>query len=204
MDSFLTVSGESGGEISVERSRFIAAAAHVETEEEAFEFIASKKAKYHDAKHNCYAFILRNGVSRFSDDGEPHSTAGKPMLEVIEGEKIFDVCVVVTRYFGGVLLGTGGLVRAYSAATKEALANAKKESLENCMEYSIICEYADYDYLQKQLLRFGRVQSSDFSDKVTLTVAVRLSCETECLDMLEKTFRERLILEKKGEKVLPV
>ncbi len=204
MGSFITISGESAGEISVERSRFIAAAIHVESEKEALDFIAQKKAQYHDAKHNCYAYILRDGVSRFSDDGEPHSTAGKPMLDIIEGEKIFDVCVVVTRYFGGVLLGTGGLVRAYSAATREALAAAKRVSLEECAVYSISCLYPDYDYLGKIIARFGIVESSDFTDKISLTVAVRKTLAEEFLSTIEKNFRERVFVEIIGEKVLPV
>ncbi|MBE6766191.1 MAG: YigZ family protein [Ruminococcaceae bacterium] len=204
MSVYQTIEGLSSGELTVERSRFIAAACHVENEREALDFIAEKKAQYHDAKHNCYAYVLRDGISRFSDDGEPHSTAGKPMLEIIEGEKIYDVCVVVTRYFGGVLLGTGGLVRAYSAATREALANAQKLSLEECTVYKIICPYSDYDYLQKIISRSGKLESSDFTDVVTVLTAVRKVAAEEFIETLEKTFRERINIEKIGEKVLPV
>ncbi len=204
MNSYLTISGSAEGEISVERSRFLAAAKHVENEQEALEFIALKKAQYHDAKHNCFAYILRDGLSRFSDDGEPHSTAGKPISEVIEGEELYDVCVVVTRYFGGVLLGTGGLVRAYSAATKAALANAVRLSLERCLKYKITCAYTDYDYLSKIISRYGSVQGSDFTEKVEITAAVKADLAKEFEENLQKTFLERVTFEILGEKILPV
>lgn len=204
MDSYVTIKDIASGEITVERSRFIAAAKHVESEAEALEFIASKKAQYHDAKHNCHAYALRDGISRFSDDGEPHGTAGKPMLEVIEGEKLFDVCVVVTRYFGGVLLGTGGLVRAYTAATKEALAAAERLSLERCLEYKITCAYPDFDYLSKITARFGNILNSDFTDKVELTAAIKAPMSVDFEETLQKTFLDRVFFEVLGEKILPV
>ena len=115
------------GEITEKKSRFIATVCPVHSEEEALAFIEKMKKKYWDARHNCYAYILGENQScmRSSDDGEPQGTAGHPMLDVLTGEKLYDVAVVVTRYFGGTLLGTGGLVRAYSAAVQEGL----KESL---------------------------------------------------------------------------
>ena len=112
-------------EITEKKSRFIASVQSVRTQEEADDFILRKKKEYWDARHNCSAMILgeRGEFSRCSDDGEPSGTAGRPMLGVLTGEGLTDVCVVVTRYFGGVLLGTGGLVRAYSGAVQEALAS---------------------------------------------------------------------------------
>ena len=112
------------GEIIEKKSRFIATVRPVSSEEEAVAFIAEMKKKYWDAKHNCSAFVLgeRQEISRCSDDGEPAQTAGRPMLDVLLREDIHNVAVVVTRYFGGVLLGTGGLVRAYQKATQEGLA----------------------------------------------------------------------------------
>ena len=114
------------GEITEKKSRFIATVCPVHSEEEALAFIEKMKKKYWDARHNCYAYILGENQTcmRSSDDGEPQGTAGHPMLDVLTGEKLYDVAVVVTRYFGGVLLGTGGLVKAYSSAAKEALENA--------------------------------------------------------------------------------
>ena len=108
-----TVCGESKAEITVERSRFLAVAAGVTDEKQAAEFVAGVAKRFYDATHNCYAFSA-GGAKRFSDDGEPSGTAGKPILNVIEQKKLVNTAVVVTRYFGGVKLGAGGLVRAYS------------------------------------------------------------------------------------------
>lgn len=114
------------GEITEKKSRFIATVRPIETEEEAIEFIAKLKKKYWDARHNCYAYVAGKNqeLQRCSDDGEPNGTAGRPMLDVLLREEIHDAVVVVTRYFGGTLLGTGGLVRAYQKATQEGLANS--------------------------------------------------------------------------------
>lgn len=110
------------GEITEKKSRFIANVFPVETEDEAVKIIEEIKKKYWDARHNCYAFALKDGISRCSDDGEPSGTAGRPILEIITGAQIYNILIVVTRYFGGTLLGTGGLVRAYSKAAKKGLA----------------------------------------------------------------------------------
>lgn len=114
------------GEITEKKSRFIATVRPIETEEEAIEFIAKMKKKYWDARHNCYAYVAGKNqeLQRCSDDGEPNGTAGRPMLDVLLREEIHDAVLVVTRYFGGTLLGTGGLVRAYQKATQEGLANS--------------------------------------------------------------------------------
>jgi uncharacterized YigZ family protein len=120
---FLLLIEGAGAEIVEKKSRFIATIQPVSSEEEALAFVAQMKKKYYDARHNCWAFIVGtdNVVAKCSDDGEPSGTAGRPMLEVLTGSGIHNIVVVVTRYFGGVLLGTGGLVRAYQGALKEAL-----------------------------------------------------------------------------------
>lgn len=125
------------GEITEKKSRFIANVQPVSSEEEALEFIAKMKKQYYDARHNCYAYIIgRNeDVKRSGDDGEPSGTAGRPMLNILEKEGIYNTAVVVTRYFGGVLLGTGGLVRAYQEATQEGLRNTKM--VERCAGYKM-------------------------------------------------------------------
>lgn len=114
------------GEIVEKKSRFISIALNVDSPQQALDYVNSIKKKYYDARHNCYAYICGNDgqEKRFSDDGEPSGTAGKPMLDVLEGFGVTNCLVVVTRYFGGTLLGTGGLVKAYSSAAKEALENA--------------------------------------------------------------------------------
>lgn len=123
MDKYYIVSKGGEGEITEKKSRFIAHVLPVESEEEALLQIENIKKKYWDARHNCFAFIMgkNNEIQRFSDDGEPQGTAGKPILEVLMGENLRNTLIVVTRYFGGTLLGTGGLVRAYGLSSKEGL-----------------------------------------------------------------------------------
>lgn len=125
VESYKIVYEGADGELVEKKSRFIAQIRPVASEEEAFAFIEEVHKKYWDARHHCYAYIIgeRAQTARCSDDGEPSQTAGKPMMDVLAGEGLHDVCAVVTRYFGGTLLGTGGLVRAYSGAVKEALLN---------------------------------------------------------------------------------
>lgn len=122
-ESYLILYKEGTGELTEKKSRFIANTRPVESEEEALSFVEEMRKKYWDARHNCWAYILgeRGEKKRCSDDGEPSQTAGKPMLDVLEGAGVTNICLVVTRYFGGVLLGTGGLVRAYSGAAKKGL-----------------------------------------------------------------------------------
>ena len=125
-EAFKAVYEGKTGELVEKKSRFIATVFSIKDEDEALEHIAAMKKKYWDARHNCYAYVIgdNNEIQRFSDDGEPSQTAGKPMLDVLLAGKIHNVLVVVTRYFGGVLLGTGGLVRAYQGATKVGLENS--------------------------------------------------------------------------------
>ena len=134
---------EAQGEIEEKKSRFICVVRPVHSEQEAAAFIEEVKKKYWDARHNCSAFVLgnRQELTRCSDDGEPGGTAGRPMLEVLLGEGLCDVAAVVTRYFGGTLLGTGGLVRAYSGAVKEALAYAETGTMRYGMKLLIETDY---------------------------------------------------------------
>jgi uncharacterized YigZ family protein len=165
LQSYKTISEECFAEITIKRSRFIATVSPCKNEAEATAFINSVKKKYWDAKHNVYAFLVReNNVKRFSDDGEPHSTAGLPVMETIEHFGVTDVAVVVTRYFGGILLGTGGLVRAYSEAANEALKKANVITYLPAKSFEINIDYADYDILNKILSDKGvKILSTDFS-----------------------------------------
>ena len=138
------------GELVEKKSRFLAAVSPVKSEEEALTFIEGQRKKYWDARHHCFAYVLgdQNQVQRCSDDGEPSQTAGRPILDVVLGEEIHDVCVVVTRYFGGTLLGTGGLVRAYSGAAKEGLLAGR--IMEKCLgrRLSILTDYTGVGKIQ--------------------------------------------------------
>ena len=136
------------GELVEKKSRFIAQIAPVKTEEEALAFVEEIRRQHWNARHHCYAYIIgeRGQTARCSDDGEPSQTAGKPMMDVLEGEELHDVCAVVTRYFGGTLLGTGGLVRAYSGALKEGLKNCV--AVEKRLGVQMEAE-ADYNHVGK-------------------------------------------------------
>ena len=147
MQEYITIDGVYTAEYNEKHSRVIATAFHCESEEQASSIIAAQKNKYWDARHNVYAYLLQDGTARFSDDGEPHGTAGKPVLDVIKGSGITNVLIVVTRYFGGILLGTGGLVKAYSTSAKDSLKSAQCVQMCACTEYRINCDYGDYDRL---------------------------------------------------------
>lgn len=163
------------GEITEKKSRFIATFRPVKTEEEAVAFIDELRKKYWDASHNCYAWIIgKNGEEkRSSDDGEPSQTAGKPMLDVLERENIVNICVVVTRYFGGTLLGTGGLVRAYSGAVKEGLNACTVLTIEPAKKVSILTDYNGIGKIQYILGQLDmKTLESNYTDRVELIVLV--------------------------------
>jgi uncharacterized YigZ family protein len=178
MDSYRVLIEGGEGEIIEKKSRFIATVRKCETEAEAAAFIEEMKKKYWDASHNCSAFIIgsRGELTRCSDDGEPSGTAGRPMLEVLLGEEIRNIAVVVTRYFGGTLLGTGGLVRAYSQAVKAGLENCVTGTMVNGAELSIT---TDYNGIGRVLYILGQKgitpKNSDYGAEVTLTVQVPLA-----------------------------
>ena len=139
-------------EFTEKRSRFIGHVWRVETEEEAREKIAEMKSKYYDARHNCWCYILRDGnVTRYSDDGEPQGTAGQPMLEVFKREGVENVCCVVTRYFGGILLGTGGLVRAYTKSAKDTLEEAGISVVRQWAETAVNCPYSLFERMKLEV-----------------------------------------------------
>lgn len=161
------------GEIIEKKSRFIATVQPVETEEEAVAFIESMKKKYWDARHNCSAFVIgsKNELTRCSDDGEPSGTAGRPMLEVLLGQEVTNVAVVVTRYFGGVLLGTGGLVRAYTKAVQEGLKNSQIATLAYGTLVKIETDYSGIGKLQYILGKASiPVLNSEYTDSVILQI----------------------------------
>ena len=167
MDEYLTPAGAGEAEVIEKRSKFIARVTPVGSESEAKEEIARVRAQYHDARHNCWCFIIRGGPERYSDDGEPQGTAGLPMLEVFRRGGVFDVCCVVTRYFGGILLGPGGLSRAYSEAAKLALADAGVTGMRlwECLE--IPCPYNYLERVKKEIDGFGgMVEDIEYGENV--------------------------------------
>ena len=170
------------GEIEEKKSRFIATIMPVSSEEEAASFIAQLKKKYWDARHNCSAFVIgENGEkTRCSDDGEPSGTAGRPMLDVLTGEHITNVCVVVTRYFGGTLLGTGGLVRAYQAAVRAGLEDCEVIRKISGFTVTAVCDYNDIGKLQNLAARKGyHITGTDYAEKVTAVFMTEDAAELE-------------------------
>lgn len=173
MNEYSTITEEFSGYYEEKKSRFIGTLRPVSSENEAVQFINEMKKKYWDARHNCSAYIIGidNPIERSSDDGEPSRTAGLPMLDVLRGAGLRNVCLVVTRYFGGVLLGTGGLVRAYQSAASDAVANAdiKTSALMNRITYTL--DYTAYGKLQYIVATDSlTVEDTSFADNVSVTL----------------------------------
>ncbi|MGN0334504.1 MAG: YigZ family protein [Lachnospiraceae bacterium] len=176
------------GEIEEKKSRFIATTLPVSSQEEALEFIEKTKKHYWDARHNCFAYVVgeHHEIQRFSDDGEPGGTAGKPMLDVLLGEDIHNMAVVVTRYFGGTLLGTGGLVRAYSRAVKEGLANSVILEKQSGKRYGLQTDYSDVGKIQYLLAGSHiAVLSEDYGADVRFEILLPTQ--------LDKSMKEELV-----------
>ena len=185
MAAYRTIAAPAQAEIVEKKSRFIGQIAPVSTEEEALAFINGVKAGHRMARHNVYAYVLRGGRIRYTDDGEPAKTAGMPTLEAIQHAGLEDVAVVVTRYFGGILLGTGGLVRAYTDATKAAIDAADVVTVSVCVDIILEVPYGLYE----QVCRIAeacqaKLQESDFAENVLLTFRM--------LDGTQDPFLEKL------------
>lgn len=190
------------GEIVEKKSRFIAAVKPVSAEDDALAFIESVKKKHWNATHNCFAYVIgeRSELARCSDDGEPNGTAGKPMLDVLQGEELRNTAVVVTRYFGGTLLGTGGLVRAYSQAVKAGLASSVIITKIRGVKLRIGTDYTGLGKIQYILGQKGlRILDSEYADNVQLEVLVpENAVEAVRSDITEGTSGQAVIDE--GEK----
>jgi len=174
MLEYYVPTGEGSAEFVEKRSRFIGHVWRISSEEEARQRVSEMKAKYHDARHNCWCCIVRDGGTlRYSDDGEPQGTAGQPMLEMFQRAGVTDVCCVVTRYFGGILLGTGGLLRAYTQTAKLALDNAGLSVVRMWECVSVRCEYSLFERAKLEIAAAsGVVSDIDYSDKVLISAVV--------------------------------
>ena len=172
MESYIVPFQEAETEMIEKRSRFIGHIWRVESEEEARAHIEATKKKYHDARHNCWCYILREGnILRYSDDGEPQGTAGQPMLNVFQREEVTNVCCVVTRYFGGILLGAGGLTRAYGGTAKLALNEAGISRMRLWASLAVPCSYTLYERMRLTVEQSGGIiTDTDFGTDVVLTV----------------------------------
>ncbi len=200
MESYITVEKKASAEYVEKRSRFIANVFPVSAESEATEIIARLKKEYWDARHNVYAYIIKEGnICRYTDDGEPSGTAGVPVLDVMKKQGIVDCLVVVTRYFGGVLLGTGGLVRAYSTAAIDGLREAHVITMKPCSLCEIVCDYGDYDTLLRRIGESGGdIKDTDFTDKITVRFAMEEGLVEGFNLKLTESFSGRLSLSVTG------
>lgn len=157
---YLTVDGVTENTVEIKRSKFIATLSHVESGEDAEAFVRAVRKRYPDATHNCYAYIADElgNETRFSDDGEPGGTAGQPMLEVLKKRGVVKAAVVVTRYFGGIKLGAGGLVAAYTDSVTEVLDAAGIRRMTECAEVTVECDYSDHSAIESALTRAGALR----------------------------------------------
>lgn len=186
--SYRTIRAAASDEFTERKSRFIGYISPASTETEALAFLEEIRKKHRNATHNCYAYVLREGhLQRFSDDAEPSGTAGRPILEVLLREGLTDVCVVVTRYFGGILLGAGGLVRAYTQGCKCAVEAAEVLAMHAATELSVTMDYAFYGKLQYLLPNYGTIiLDAAFGESITQ----RLMLKTERLPAFCKALEE--------------
>lgn len=202
LEQYKTVYEGGEGEIVEKKSRFIATVRPVESEEEALAFLEEMKKKYWDARHNCYVYSvgMNREYTRCSDDGEPSGTAGRPMLDVILGEDIYNVAVVVTRYFGGVLLGTGGLVRAYSKAVQEGLAASRVILKQKGILLKITTDYTGIGKIQYIAgERSIPVLDSEYTDKVVMKLLVPLQDVGSVQKAVTEGTNGRAVIEKDQE-----
>ena len=186
MESYITIHHYAAFEYEDRKSVFIGEAMPVSTEDDALRFVDSVKKKYPDARHHVYAYVLRdNSIMRFTDDGEPQGTAGMPVLDIIRKNGLTDTAIVVTRYFGGTLLGTGGLVRAYSAAALGAIESAEIITYDVYVTFNIETTYSDYQKFAPIFQEMG-YRSTDvrYTDKVLLTGSIRKSMADQFVDKL--------------------
>ena len=169
MEQFLVPAGEGASEYMEKKSRFLGLIVPVTTEAEARARLEAVKKQEYDARHNCWAYILHSGQKRYSDDGEPQGTAGQPILNVLEREGVQDVLCVVTRYFGGILLGAGGLLRAYTKSAKDALDAAGISVVRRWVETALDCSYAAAEKLKQEITAFGGIVAGlDYGAAVTI------------------------------------
>ena len=205
MNTYTTLAKEGTATLVERRSEFIGYAKPVNTEDEAAAFVMSIKKKHADARHNVFAYVLRGGaLKRYSDDGEPQGSAGMPVLDVLCKNGLDGAAVVVTRYFGGILLGTGGLVRAYSSAASAAVADAGIITLEEVVILKMKCSYNDHARVQNEFARYGiEIEDSEFTSDVTLS----MTAPTATVENFKVRMRDltggRSVPEEIGRKLAP-
>ena len=194
----------SESEFVEKRSRFISHLWPIETEEEAQAHIREMKSKYYDARHNCWCYLLGQNTMRYSDDGEPQGTAGQPMLKVFERENVTNVCCVVTRYFGGILLGAGGLTRAYSKGAKDALTAAGAATMGLWAQVAVPCSYALFERVKLEIAALGGIiDDTEYGADICLYVSLMADTVEPLQKRLTELSAGSLQLEVLGEEYRP-
>ena len=205
MSEYIVVKEGAEGLYEEKKSRFICMTFKVDNEEQVAAILEAVRKKYWDARHNCHAFVIgeNNEITRCSDDGEPSGTAGKPILEVITGAGVHNCLVVVTRYFGGTLLGTGGLVRAYTKAAKDSLSNSRLARLVQGEEYSIVTDYNSIGKIQYIVPQFNaKITDSVYTDKVEVFVEVVKEDSKALLNQITEGTGGRALITKNCDKFI--
>jgi uncharacterized YigZ family protein len=201
----LALAKRASAEMIERKSVFIGTAAPIASEAEARELIEEMRHKYHDATHNVYAYQLSGGaIARYSDDGEPQGTAGIPVLNILKMSGVSDLCVVVTRYFGGILLGAGGLVRDYAASAKLAIETAGIVTMTDFAILRVRCSYSEYQKITAALPKLGVTEdNTEYDDAVTLTVGVESTRAEELMRALSEMTNGRVTAEIVGHEERP-
>ncbi|MBQ9715613.1 MAG: YigZ family protein [Clostridia bacterium] len=202
MKDFLTIKDKIfRHEFVVEKSRFISFACQVSTVGQANFFIESISKQHYDATHNCYAYLTDDG-QKFSDDGEPQGTAGMPILNAIKGKNLHNVAVVVTRYFGGIKLGAGGLVRAYGKAASNVLEEAEKVQFLQCDEFKLKCDYTYVSSVEATAFSYGKIIEREYYADVTYNVVVPVAKSDEFAKKISDVTQGRVYAQKIATKVV--
>ncbi len=202
MSQYITVAKYAQAQITEKKSKFICSICHADSEEMAEEFVKTVKKKYYDARHNVYAYIIGDGagkIKKYSDDGEPSRTGGYPVLEMLEREGISDVVCVVTRYFGGVLLGTGGLIRAYTLSAQTGLEEAGRHVMENCEIFDITVPYnllSTLEYIIKTC--DGEIEDKQYLNDVTVTAYTKKNNAPYLIEQLEQQLSPNVTVKSLG------
>ena len=205
MSEYLVPFMDTESEFVEKRSRFISHIWRVETEAEARARIEEMKKKYYDARHNCWCYLLKEGnVVRYSDDGEPQGTAGQPMLNVFQRQEVTNVCCVVTRYFGGILLGAGGLTRAYTKGAKDALDVAGISRMSQCTLWDIPCSYPLFERMKLEIAACGGVvRDAEYGADIILHAAFPAGGAEAFAPRLTELSAGQLTMDATGEEFLP-
>lgn len=202
MKDFLTIKDKIfRHEFVVEKSRFISFACQVSTVGQANFFIESISKQHYDATHNCYAYLTDDG-QKFSDDGEPQGTAGMPILNAIKGKNLHNVAVVVTRYFGGIKLGAGGLVRAYGKAASNVLEEAEKVQFLQCDEFKLKCDYTYVSSVEATAFSYGKIMEREYYADVTYNIVVPVAKSDEFAKKISDVTQGRVYAQKIATKVV--